>query len=176
MKILLVIFALMLLAGCSSPEVPAEPVDTDTVTAIDNSTVELQMIGQLETILLKRNEQLQERQNRILELEYEVVSLKTNEVLMQADYQALIATMQTGYADASETYSVDTESMELMNEEILRAQSRLAVVQSNLDALMLGRVPEISDNLTAAEYKVFRQGLEVWWWTFNEKDEEENEK
>ena len=34
---------------------------------------------------------------------------------------------------------------------------------------------EISDNLTAAEYKVFHQGLEVWWWTFNEKDEEETE-
>ncbi len=172
MKILLVIFALMLLTGCSSPESPPAPVDTDTVTAIDNSTVELQMIGQLETILLKRNEQLQERQNRILELEYEIVSLKTNEALRQIEYQALIATMQTGYADASSTYSVDTEAMELMNEELQKAESRLAVVQSNIDALMLGRVPEISDNLTAAEYKVFRQGLEVWWWTFNEKDKE----
>jgi len=79
MKILFVIFALMLLVGCSSPEVPAAPVDTDTVTATDNSTVHRQMIGQLETILLKRNEQLQELQNRILELEYEVVSLETDE-------------------------------------------------------------------------------------------------
>ena len=175
MKIILVIFALILLAGCSSPEPPPAPVETDTVTATDNSQVELQMINQLETILLKRNGQLEELQNRILELEYEAVSLKTKDVLRQAEYQALIATMQAGYAEASATYSVDTEAMELMNEEMQKAESRLAIVQSNIDALMLGRVPEISANLTAAEYKVFQQGLEVWWWTFNERDEEETE-
>ena len=172
MKIILVIFALILITGCSSPEKPPAPVDTDRVTVTHNSTVHRQMIGQLETILLKRNGQLQELQNRNMELEYEVVSLKTNEALRQIEYQALISTMQTGYVEASATYSVDTEAMELMNEELQKAESRLAVVQSNIDALMLGRVPEISDNLTAAEYKVFRQGLEVWWWTFNEKDKE----
>jgi len=173
MRILLVIFALMLLAGCSSPEPPPAPVETDSVTATDNTTVYQQMIGQLETILLKRNGQLEELQNRILELEYEIVSMKTNDALRQAEYQALIATLQTGYADASATYSVDTEAMKNMNEEMQKAESRLAVVQSNIDALMLGRVTEISDNLTAAEYKIFQQGLEVWGWTFNEKDEEE---
>ena len=89
------------------------------------------MIDQLETILLKRNGQLEELQNRILELEYEAVSLKTKDVLRQAEYQALIATMQAGYAEASATYSVDTEAMELMNEEMMKAESRLAIVQRN---------------------------------------------
>ncbi|KKL45221.1 hypothetical protein LCGC14_2357850 [marine sediment metagenome] len=175
MRIILVIFALILITGCSSPETPPAPVDTDTVTATDNSTVYQQMIDQLETILLKRNGQLEELQNRNLELEYKVVSLKTKDVLRQAEYQALIATMQAGYAEASATYSVDTEAMELMNEEMQKAESRLAIVQSNIDALMLGRVSEISANLTAAEYKIFRQGLEVWWWTFNEKEEKDGE-
>ena len=175
MRIILVIFALILITGCSSPETPPAPVDTDTVTATDNSTVYQQMIDQLETILLKRNGQLEELQNRNLELEYKVVSLKTKDVLRQAEYQALIATMQAGYAEASATYSVDTEAMELMNEEMMKAESRLAIVQSNIDALMLGRVSEISANLTAAEYKIFRQGLEVWWWTFNEKEEKDGE-
>ena len=173
MKILLVIFALMLLAGCSSPEAPPEPVDTDTVTATDNTTVYLQMIGQLEAILLKRNGQMEELQNQNMELQYEIVSLKTADVLRQAEYQAVLATMQTTYANATSTYSVDTEAMKTMNEEMIKANSRLAVFQSNVDALMLGRVTEISDNLTADEYKAFRQGLEVWWWTFNEKDEDE---
>jgi len=62
-----------------------------------------------------------------------------------------------------------------MNKKLKRAKGGLAFVQKNFDALMLGGVPKISDNLTAAEYKVFRQGLGVWWWTFNEKDGEENE-
>jgi len=175
MRIALVIFALMLLAGCSSPEPPPSPVETDTVTATDNTSVYLQMVGQLEAILSKRNGQLEELQNRILELEYEIVSLKVADALRETEYQALIATLQTGYADASATYVVDTEAMKNMNEEMLKAQSRLAVVQSNLDELMLDRVTQISDNLTAAEYKVFRQGLEVWWWTFNEKDGEEDD-
>lgn len=175
MKTILVIFALILLAGCSSPESPPAPVETDSVTATDNSTVYQQMINQLETRMLTQDAQIEQLNNQALELQYELIALRANEALREAEYQALIATLQMAYAEASATYSVDTEAMELMNEEMLKAQSRLAMVQSNIDALMLGHVPEISANLTAAEYAIFRQGLEVWWWTFNEKDEEETE-
>lgn len=172
------LFVLFIITGCSSPEPPLSPevVDNITITSEPMITAPYEaMIGLLEGSIDRGQAEIDRLNNQAIELQYKILSLEIGEALLRAEVKAL----NEGGAEAAKTaietslaiYQADRENLETMNEELQKAQSRLAIINNHIGTVRKGNVPELSDNLTAEEYAAFYKGWDIWWRTFNEKGE-----
>lgn len=174
------LFVLFINTGCSSPEPPPDMEADDNITITSDvyyneySGYEA-IIGLLEGSIDRGQAEIDRLNNQAIEFQYKILSLEIGAALLRAEIKAL----NEGGAEATKTaienslavYQADRETLSTINEELQKAQSRLAIINSHIDAVRLGGVPELSDNLTAEEYSAFYKGWNIWRRTFSEKGE-----
>lgn len=169
MKITILLLIAILLSGC------AEPLPTlQEQPKADCSTLQ----AEHETLLLnygalkKAKEELSNKVAKCNELINSYASLQTKYAILESyynnlsdQYNALLPQIGAGLAEKD-------KALKELNQEYARAVFRLGEVTKHLDTVNDKNVTLLSENLTAEEYAIFYKGWELWWWTFNEKDEE----
>jgi len=176
---LLIICTLLLLTGCGTP------VNTDDVTApapavTDNCGWYKLKVESLESRLANKEESIANLNNQALRLSGELQTAQLALGIQKALHEQQLASMTELVNKMSGEYVIDTSTITAFNEQYLEVQKRLAVIADAFTAvdnkaviIQSGNVTMLlSDNLTAAEYKAFYKGWNLWWWTFNEKDGE----
>lgn len=90
-------------------------------------------------------------ENTVLETQFQATNDRYEEIILS------LASGQEGYK----------EMVESLNEQYQELVDRQALIVRQLALVNGGKVRVVTDNLTAAEYKAFLKGWNVWWESFN---------
>ena len=177
---ILIICALLLLTGCGGT-----PVDTDRVTApapavTDNCGWYKLQVEALEARLVEKDKDIANMNNQAMQLSSELQTTKLALGIQKSIQDQQLAEMTALINRMGIDYVVDTTTIDAFNEQYLASQERMKVITDAFDTvknkaviIQSGNITmALSANLTVAEYNAFYKGWDLWWWTFNEKDED----
>lgn len=170
MKLTILLLIAILLSGCAAPLPAPEPQPVEDCSKLQ---------AEHETLLLnydalkKANEELSDNAQKCNELINSYASLQTKYVILESYYNNLQEQYNTLLPQIGKTSADKDKAMKELAQQYAIADNRLRLLTNQIQAVHTKNVPILSANLTDIEYNAFYKGWELWWWTFNEKDEEE---
>lgn len=171
MKITILLLIAILLSGCDAPVTVAERTGQ---LLYDYNALQ----AEHETLLInyatlkKAKEELSNKVAECNELINSYASLQTQYAILESYYNNL----QEQYTTLLPLIGVQSADREKAMKELAQQyaimKNRQREITNQIQAVHSESVPILSANLTAEEYAAFYKGWKLWWWTFNEKDEE----
>lgn len=175
--IIIILLCVILLSGCAEPLPASQPTQKE-----DCSTLQAEYdVLQFNYDSLKRasegtkdaNEKYNAQVNELQVLRIENAALKGQLQILTGQYNAALNALTGSQADAMKALEEMNSQIEKMTSQFEAEQARNRAINEQVRKVMEKKVTLLSDNLTDIEYNAFYKGWELWWWTFNEKDEEE---
>ena len=172
MKLIIILLIAILLSGCDAPVTVAERTDN---LLYDYNALQ----AEHETLLInyealkKAKEELSNQVAECNELINSYASLQTKYVILESYYNNLQEQYNALLPQIGKTSVDKDKAMKELAQQYAITDNRLRLLTNQIQAVHTRNVPILSANLTDIEYNAFYKGWELWWWTFNEKDEEE---
>ena len=162
-----------LLAGCM-PSPKAEATGCDQLKEeLEGLQAEYSNLLEALAKLEKSKEDCKAMYDRYNSLAANYTSLQTKYAVLEGSYQSLNNQYTQLAAQINARFPDCTKALEDMNERYQELAEGHAEIDGQIEKVRNKQVQLLSDNLTKEEYNAFYKGLDLWWWSWHEKDEEE---
>ena len=171
-KIITMLLLIILLSGCDAPVTVAERTDE---LRYEHEALQVEYDNLLLNygILEKAKDELSNLRDEHNKLITEYTNLQTKYAILESYYKNLQEQYTALLPQIGKTSADKDKAMKEMARQYALTDLHLRQINEQIEAVHTKNVPLLSANLTDIEYNAFYKGWELWWWTFNEKDEED---
>lgn len=175
MKITILLIIAILLSGCGNGT-PIDNIEDDDFLFKEHQSLLVRFDNLLFEIdrLKKANEELSEHRDKCNELINSYANLQTKYAILESYYNNLKEQYNTLLPQIGSQYVEKDKTLQELTEQYHELEKRQLLITNQIALVRSKNVPLLSANLTDIEYNAFYKGWELWWWTFNEKDEEDD--
>lgn len=173
MKLIIMLIIAILLSGCGNGT-PIDNIEDDDFLFKEHQALLVRFDNLLLEIdrLKKAKQELSANAKKCNELINSYSSLQTKYAILESYYQNLTEQYNALLPQIGAQYVDKDKAMQELTEQYAELEKRQLLITNQIQLVRSKNVPLLSANLTDIEYNAFYKGWELWWGTFNEKDEE----